>query len=205
MVVIDVGAHVGEYSLMAAKLVGASGMVHAFEPQPILAPLIAQNAARNGFTNIRIHTCAVADRTGETSFRSDPRSMGGWMAPGSDGTMHVPCTSLDQFVAQWKLPRLDLMKIDAAGNEFAALRGAPALLARHAPAIICKLYHPDVTAQRFGYDVRMVAETLWDAGYDMFVLEGITQPARVPVSSWTEIREAFSDATYCLTSLAVKR
>lgn len=205
MTVIDVGAHVGEYALIAARLVGQAGVVHAFEPQPLLAPLIERNTARNGLTNIRIHRCAVADRIGETPFRSDTQSMGGWMATGAEGAIQVPCTTLDQFVMQNDLAHIDLIKVDAGGNELAALRGARTLLAAHGAAVISKLYHPDVTAARFGYDVRAVAEILWRAEYDIFVLDRAMQPGRTPASSWGEIRGLFDDATYCLTALAVKR
>lgn len=205
MIVIDVGAHVGEYSLIAAKLVGEPGMVHAFEPQPTLVPLIRRNAARNGLANIKIHTYAVADQTGTTPFRSDPQSMGGWMATGADATIDVPCTTLDQFALQNDLRHVDVIKLDAGGNELAALRGARTVLATHDPVVITKLYHPEVTAARFGYDVRMIAETLWQAGYDVSVLEGANHPGEAPASTWGEIRSLFDGTTYCLTSLAVKR
>ena len=69
-IVLDVGAHIGEYSLVAAWWVGPHGQVHAVEPQPRAAEIIRLNAQLNGLPNIKVHQCALAEKLGTASFLS---------------------------------------------------------------------------------------------------------------------------------------
>jgi protein-L-isoaspartate O-methyltransferase len=91
MVAIDIGAHIGEYSMVAARLVGARGQVYAFEPQGSLAEVIRWNAAQNNLRNVSVWDQAVADHAGQVQFVADRRSMGGWIAQlpeDDDGAKH---------------------------------------------------------------------------------------------------------------------
>ena len=64
MVVVDVGAHVGYYALLAAKRVGPQGKVYAFEPDPTNYALLLKNIELNGYRNILTTGEAVSDRVG---------------------------------------------------------------------------------------------------------------------------------------------
>ncbi len=204
MVMIDIGAHIGEYTLIGAKLVGPIGQVHAFEPQPTLAEMIKQNAARNDLTNVKVYNYAVADFNGSVSFFADPGSMAGWIAANPEGAAAVPCTTLEQLVLQNNLARIDLVKIDAAGNELSVLQGGTTLLRDGRPAIIFKLYHPAVIAERFGYDARMTIELLRSYEYELFLLDGTAESANHPVYALNQIREHFDRGTYGLHVLALR-
>jgi FkbM family methyltransferase len=152
MTAIDVGAHVGVYSMLAARLVGEAGSVHAIEPQSGCSAFIEANASRNGLANVTTHVLALADFDGEVELQVDPRTLGG--LAGSRGrvgmTATVEAQTLETFVSSRELARIDLLKLDAAGNEFAVLRGADACLGGAVRNIVCKLYHPDVVEDRFG-------------------------------------------------------
>jgi FkbM family methyltransferase len=158
MTVLDVGAHVGEYTLIAARLVGSRGRVHAFEPQPNLAELILRNANLNRFSWISVHACALTDQVAKQSFTRDLGSKAGWLSEkgekgAAEETFDVQTTTLDEFCSKQNLQNIDFIKLDAAGNEFIALKGGKNLLtSRSAPALVVKLYHPNVTRERFGYD-----------------------------------------------------
>lgn len=204
MVMIDIGAHIGEYTLIGAKLVGPIGQVHALEPQPTLVEMIKQNAARNDLTNVKVYNCAVADFNGSVSFITDPGSMSGWIAANPGGATAVPCTTLEQLVLQNNLARIDLVKIDAAGNELSVLQGGTTLLSDGRPAIICKLYHPAVIAERFGYDARMTIELLRSYKYELFLLDRTAEAANRPVYSLDQLREHFDRGAYCLHILALR-
>src|SRR5581483_10157789 len=60
MTFVDVGTHVGQYTLVAAGIVGPSGAVHSFEPQPDTYDLLQHNIRRNGLKNVRLNRCALA-------------------------------------------------------------------------------------------------------------------------------------------------
>ena len=66
MVVVDIGANIGYYTLIAAKLVGNKGIVYAFEPEPSNYELLCQNIAINGYTNVVPIEKAVSKTSGKT-------------------------------------------------------------------------------------------------------------------------------------------
>jgi FkbM family methyltransferase len=122
--VIDVGANLGFYTLELARLVGAGGVVHAFEPEPANYRLLSQAIGANGYDNVVAHEVAVSDRSGSTElFLSEIHQGDHRILPGPDHRRHltVRMTSVDEF-----LPppvRVDVIKIDVQGAEGRVLRG----------------------------------------------------------------------------------
>ena len=123
MVFVDVGANLGWFTLLAARCVGAEGWVHSFEPNSVMADELRQNAALNGFSNITINELAVSDRSGTVDF---PRYRAGEEAYGTinprvwPGTRilgydKVRTTTLDEYVDERKIARVDLIKLDIEG------------------------------------------------------------------------------------------
>jgi FkbM family methyltransferase len=173
MTMLDIGAHIGEYSLIAASFVGSQGSVYAFEPQPNLAEVIRQNAKLNGFSWISVHGYAITDCIRKQLFTADPGSKAAWLAEKTtmQETLNVETTTLDHFCEKGALEKINLIKIDAAGNELDALKGGECLLTRSSvPALIVKLYHPEVTKDRFGYDSGMTVRLLENWNYKLYDL-----------------------------------
>jgi len=171
MTVIDVGAHVGEYALAAARLVGPGGRVVAIEPQPDLCELIRASARRNGIRWLECHACALAASAGRAPFAYDPTSRGGWLAGRASPAVsfEVPLQTLSGFCETRGLAAVDLIKLDAAGNELAVLEGGASLLARErAPHLVVKFYHPDVVLERFGHPAEGLRRRLLDWGYALY-------------------------------------
>jgi len=140
MTVFDVGANLGMYSLMAAKRVGPGGKVHAFEPTPRLVRKVEDNAALNGFSNIVINQVAVSDRPATAEFflcADDDQSS---LAAISDSAITVRTITLDDYIAEQGIGRVDLVKIDVEGAEVCAFAGARRLLSGpEAPAIFLEI------------------------------------------------------------------
>jgi FkbM family methyltransferase len=147
MTILDVGANIGQYTLIAARHVGERGRVHAFEPTPEVAARLRNNVALNGLGNVAIREAAVSDTTGEAVlYYSNPEDPGensivgataGLAAPPS---VRVPTITLDDYVAAQGLETVDVIKMDIEGAEPLALRGGRALLAgEQAPVIILEL------------------------------------------------------------------
>jgi FkbM family methyltransferase len=200
-VFVDVGAHIGLYSLIAARLVGPSGRVYAIEPQSACSTAIDTNVSLNAFDNVVSIATAVGDRDGEIRFSSNARSMGGMIAETGEAT--VPIMRLDTFARNNDLAFIDVLKLDAGGNEHGALVGAEELLAdRRIGAVLCKLYSPPVVVERFGYDVSLIVQRLRDAGYLMSVLPSGMHPGSV-IQDPGQVAGLFDSATYGRTLLAV--
>ncbi len=136
MTVLDVGAHVGYYTLLAAKLVGPKGKVYAFEPEPENFKILQANIASNGYENIRLIHQAVGDRTGRVQFflsrqGNDRHSIFVSKRESSrEACLDVPAVSLDDFLATQDWPHVDLIKMDIEGAEPLALKGMAQLVAR---------------------------------------------------------------------------
>jgi FkbM family methyltransferase len=134
-VVWDVGANIGWFSLLAARVAGPSARVTAFEPVPTNVAQIKANAARNGLP-IVVVPAAVAGTSGWSSFDAES-SLTGRLS--TDGPMIVPTITLDDWAARVGPP--NVIKLDIEGDEVAVLAdGAKQLLSVHRPAILCECH-----------------------------------------------------------------
>uniref|UniRef100_UPI0022EB7567 FkbM family methyltransferase n=1 Tax=Falsiroseomonas oryzae TaxID=2766473 RepID=UPI0022EB7567 len=139
--VLDLGAHLGVYTLLGAAATGPTGRVHAFEPNPRYAALLGRSLAVNGFTGFAtLHQAAAgaAEGVSELSF-SWEYGGGGNIATGTRrgarNRPNAPETEACRVVALDDLfpdPAFtaDVVKMDIEGTETYALRGMAALLAR---------------------------------------------------------------------------
>lgn len=130
---VDVGGHVGLWSF---NLMHAFDIVHAFEPVAAHRECFLKNVPDvrtqydSDVTNgTFLHACALGDREGRVSIRTEPTSSGDSRV---DGDGNIPMHTLDSF----HLANIDLVKIDAEGFELFILRGAEELLARQKPVVV---------------------------------------------------------------------
>ena len=147
-VFVDVGAHIGYYSLKAARVVGAAGRVIAVEPNPPTVHELEANISASGATVISLQPVACSDaettldlfssprvNTGQTSLSRDNASQGGRAVT----TYHVRARPLDDIVTDTGVSRVDIVKIDVEGAEMLVLKGAARTLARYHPALMVEL------------------------------------------------------------------
>jgi FkbM family methyltransferase len=145
MTVIDVGAHVGIYSLLASAKVGSCGKVVAIEPSPANARLLKQHLSVNQCRNVEVIEAAVADKQGQIVFKyrpkaTDPGSFANSMAYDISGeNANVQVRTLDDICGDLSPA---IIKIDVEGAELLALRGAKQSLVRHRPTVIVAV-HPE--------------------------------------------------------------
>ena len=136
MCVFDVGANVGIYTLLAARAVGPSGRVYAFEPEPRNFALLTRNVAENGFTNVRLVNAAVSDRAGVARLHLDDANFGahsfeaGSVRTSSGRSVEVDTVSLDGFVDEARgFEAGVVVKVDVQGAEALVVEGGRRLLA----------------------------------------------------------------------------
>ncbi len=136
MTLVDVGANLGWYVLLGARLVGPSGRVYAFEAASSTATVLAKNIAANHHRNVTIVTKAVTDRSGRISFFIEDSSGGsGVFASGREtDRTEVEAVSLDEFFQEQGWPEVHVIKIDVEGAEKLVLSGMRELSRRN-PAL----------------------------------------------------------------------
>ncbi len=137
MNVVDLGAHIGYYTVLAAREVKPGGRVYAFEPQHFLLAFLAQDVAANAYEDIvTVVPKAVANRSGFASlFLGSGAGLTSSLYAGGfnigDQTITVDLTTLDEFFRQEGWPKIDLIKMDIEGSEKLALEGMVELSQRN--------------------------------------------------------------------------
>ena len=137
-VFFDLGAHAGYHSLYASKLVGPSGQVWSFEPNPGNAHFIRKHIDLNRAENIKVMEYAVSDVNGESTFDDGVNCFSGHLS--ENGSRKVRTISIDSEVASGQLPVPDYLKIDVEGAEFKVLSGAIETLRRRRPFVLLETH-----------------------------------------------------------------
>lgn len=140
MIFWDIGAHIGFFSLIAARAVGSLGQVYSFEPMPENRDRLVASIELNDFENITLYPYALGARR-ETPYLYRHRSSTMWSliseraASGENGDgILVECTTLDEISESISPPHI--LKIDAEGAELDVLSGGVGLLSRVKPICI---------------------------------------------------------------------
>jgi FkbM family methyltransferase len=153
----DIGAHSGFFSMIAARRVGPSGTVLAFEPDPQNAAMLKVNIARNKLTQITVVEAAVWSSVGEVTFEqaseASNRTQGRVSSNGDtrSARISVPAIRLDDLVFGEGRRAPDLIKMDVEGAEWEALQGARRLLSEVKPRLLCEVHDPGQMGQIRAY------------------------------------------------------
>ncbi len=170
-VFVDVGAHIGFFSVIAASLVGGSGKVFSFEANAALFPSLHANAAL--FPWITASFRAVSNKNGSVAF-SNPQQAGesGWgklACVREEGHIEsVESISLDEWHERASTPPIRLIKIDAEGSEPLILEGARRVIASTRPYLVIELN--ETLLGELGQSREIVANTLRDQTYRIFTI-----------------------------------
>ena len=191
MVVADIGANLGYYTIILSELVGQNGYVHAFEPNPHLAKLLTKNVFVNGFeARAAVHQLALSDQNDQEMaliFRQDdPKN--GYMAPLGDDlpedAIRVPSTRLDSSI-DWEA--IEFAKIDVEGAEELGWAGMQGLLDQSR----LKTVLLEFTPARYA-DPAAFLDTLLQPGFKLGRIdyyEGIVEASRAQVLNMADPNE----------------
>ena len=121
---VDIGAHIGYYSLILSRLVENIGRVFAFEPSPDSFKLLQKNVVLNRGTNVFLEQRAVLDRTGKTRlyFNTDNTADNRIARIDKAESTVIDCIKLDDYFRRYD-SKIGFVKMDIQGAEFRALRG----------------------------------------------------------------------------------
>lgn len=143
-IVVEAGAEKGEHARIFSQAVGPSGHVYAFEPAPHVLSECQQ--AIDSCRNVSILPVALGQERGSQSFILDNCGQSHVDMSRSDktnalGRIEVVVRTLDDFVCEQGLARVNFIKMDTEGYEMPILRGALQSLRRYRPKLQISIYH----------------------------------------------------------------
>ena len=131
-IVIDIGANIGYYTLIFAKLVGQDGKVFAFEPEPLNFNILTKNIELNGYENVIVEQKAVSDKNGKTRLYISDLTSGMhriYQSKYCKNFIDVNLIKLDDYFSKTSfIDEINFLKIDVEGAEFGVLNGISNIL-----------------------------------------------------------------------------
>jgi FkbM family methyltransferase len=174
-IVFDVGANVGEYSLIASKKVGDNGKVICIEPNVVALQELTDNIKLNHFTNTEILNCAVGENTGKTIVYNNPlneMSTIDVVAESKDlsSSSEIEVKTLDEIIFGNASKIINLLKMDIEGYEYEALLGCKNSFSKNLiKKILCEI-HP-LYLKNKGLSPQKIFDFLKSYGFKIDVLE----------------------------------
>jgi FkbM family methyltransferase len=178
---IDIGAHIGYYSLLAAILVGDSGRVISIEPDSVNVNWIQEHIALNQFSQMQVIPTVLGAETKEVEFFFNSDNDGGhalWdVGMHSHNTISrdrpqiltLPMTTLDEVLRNQSLTGIKLIKIDAEGAEYQVLQGALQTISTYqVPYIICEINR--FALEKMGTHEKQVRDLMTSLNYSPYLL-----------------------------------
>jgi FkbM family methyltransferase len=168
---LDIGANGGIFSMLAARWVGPAGRVYAFEPSQREADILRRNIALNQFANIQVIQQAASNEDGVAKLAISQDGAMNALRETKHPAQHiqqwieVATITLDTFLEQNAIERVDFIKMDVEGAERLVFQGSSRLLKQAEPLIIL-FEAAEVNAEGFGYHVsdflaELRAQGLW--------------------------------------------
>lgn len=196
-VVLDVGANIGYYTVLAATACPTC-QVWSFEPTPLTFAILCENIQANQLQNAIAHQCAIGESKailklnayGDQALNSISPSIDTphpFFPQGPIQVLDVPCITIDHFIDENRIKRVDIIKFDIEGYEYFALKGAERLLSQpDAPILICEV--SPVWLNRFGLTVSQVISYVTSFDYRCFEMTryGLLERTKLDVASQSE-------------------
>ncbi len=181
---VDIGANLGFYSMLAASLVGNAGRVFSFEPFAHNVDLIRASARENGFDNVKVINCAVSDKIGSAKlylspYYSSEHSLFDYhYSTGSDSTentVDVKTVTIDQYLeSEVGDLRVDFIKMDIEGSEGKAISGMEKTITENKNVSLLTEFWPNAIANS-GVEPKEYLERLTGFGFELFHIDGVEQ------------------------------
>jgi FkbM family methyltransferase len=174
MTVLDIGANIGIYSVIAAKHVGQTGKVLACEPEPVNFSILKHNIEQNGFTNVVAYDRAIADKEGTMELHLSKTNKGHHSLVGGDSNdfssfISVPVITGDMLLAEAHIEKIDVMKIDIEGAEPLALAGLEKTLELFDLTLFFE-FSPK-TIQDSGFEPEHLLVSLNEKGFEIYEIQ----------------------------------
>lgn len=177
MNIIDIGANIGYYTILAAKRIGNNGRVLAIEPQPSVYQNLRRNVSLNDLnSNVTTFQIAASNKEGEVVFHVPEVGLEALASQQLNGrfeskaTITLPCRRVDDVVFENQIGHVDLVKIDAEGAELSIFEGMSSVLSgEKKPVLIFEANEKNT--EPFGYSVFDLLKRVHEYGYRLKQLD----------------------------------
>lgn len=190
MVVYDVGANVGIFSVLSLSKIGEGGLVCAFEPEETNFQCLKRTKQINNFQNLEIEAMCVGEKSGIQWFDRRGGAFSGRLtdhvAPDAGNLVPVSVVSLDDYVFKPGGRAPDLVKIDVEGNELKVVKGMERLLIQRRPMIVLEL-HASLDPR-----VLEIYHLLSAQNYDCYEVKDWVENKREPLRSFERASHVFA-------------
>ncbi|MDG7001998.1 MAG: FkbM family methyltransferase [Nitrososphaerota archaeon] len=155
-IVLDAGANIGDFTIMAAKKVGHGGRVISIEPSSRFFSILKKNVLLNHLDNVSLVEAALSDTIGFAFLEGD--GVSAKTVTASDMVaQRVRVTTIEEVMKELDLTRIDIIKMDIEGSEYKALHGLAFL--NNVREIVIELHGPD--------NISTVRRLLEETGFDL--------------------------------------
>lgn len=184
---VDGGAHVGSYTVLASRLVGPSGRVLAFEPDPYNFAALTYNVRRLADENVSLHERVLGESRRQATFHVSSGTIGSALRPRGDtiAVRTVEVTSVDAELGE--VPEALVVKLNVEGAEALALDGMRATLAQTEDVAMFVEVDPEGLAQ-VGMQPAELLERIEAFGFDVFSIR-LSDQSLVRVDSSSKLEK----------------
>ena len=172
MNVVDIGAHIGYYTLIAGRRVGPSGKVFSYEPEKLNFSFLKRNIDLNKLNNVQIHNHGIADISDKRTLYLDNHNRGHNSLANDKkkrSTVEISLETLDNALDKYGSPKIDIIKMDIEGAEVLALAGMKKTIARNPKIIIFTEFYPKAI-ERLGHSPMAFLKELITLGFSLSVI-----------------------------------
>jgi len=204
-IVLDVGANIGYFTLIFAKLVGKNGRVFAFEPDPTNFNLLKKNVEANGYQNVILNDKALSNKTGKTKLFLSDTNFGDHMIVDTKedrNSVEVEMTTGDDYFRDLN-EQINFIKMDIQGAEIDALNGMSSLLKKMNDVKILIEFEPR-RLKNFVNDTSKLLEILEEFDFKLFEIDDNIKKI-IPVDSQKIIKKYPADKEVYTNLLCTKK
>jgi len=202
--VVDIGANIGYYTVIAAKSVGPEGKVFSYEPENINHSFLEKNIKANNFSNVTALKIGLSDKKGSNKLYLDKNNKGRHTLAYEKNKecLTIDTDTLDNSLKKYGSPKIDLIKIDIEGAEFMALEGMKETINRSPELILFTELYPKAM-ERLGGNALAYLDDLKGLGFSLSVIDEDTKQV-TPIKDIGQFMRDFPKGESFKNILAVK-
>ena len=146
MVCIDLGSNIGYYAVIESNIIGESGKIFAIEPSPINFPILKLNLENQKKNNFVAYNIGIGDKNEEMEFIISAKSnwsrirMNNEKINSEDKVIKIPVKTLNSFVNENDIKKIDILRMDVEGFEYSILLGANEVLEKFKPKLFIEIH-----------------------------------------------------------------
>jgi FkbM family methyltransferase len=170
----DIGANIGETTLNFAKL-AVNGKIYSFEPVPFLFQRLKTNVELNNFQNISLNNLAISDKQEELFFENPNNNNSSGISLNKEKSASssiVHSTTIDSFVSENNIEKIDFMKIDVEGFENFVINGGTETLKKMKPVLFIEIDNKNLYKNNSSEKI-LLTQLQNEFGYTLYRIDGI--------------------------------